>query len=66
MATSALISPPAARRDSRTLATLGSKHLTVNPAAIATGEARAEQRARITAVGEQEQQPKSGQGQIPR
>ena len=54
---SALISPPAAPRDSRTLATLRGKHLTEDPAAIATGKAQAERRAGITAVGEQEQQP---------
>ncbi|CAM9580141.1 unnamed protein product [Ascophyllum nodosum] len=38
-AASALISPPAAPRDSRTLATLRSKHPTEDPAAIATGKA---------------------------
>ena len=54
---SALISPPAAPRDSRTLATLRGKHLTEDPAAIATGKAQAERRAGITAIGEQEQQP---------
>ena len=53
---SALISPPAAPRDSRSLATLRSKHPTEDPAAITTGKARAELRAGITAVGEQEQQ----------
>ena len=36
---SALISPPAAPRDSRTLATLRGKYLTEDPAAIATGKA---------------------------
>ena len=56
-AASALISPPAAPRDSRTLATLRGKHPTEDPAAIATGKARAERRAGSTAVGEQEQQP---------
>ena len=55
-AESALISPPAAPRDSRPLATLHSKHPTDDPAANATYKARAEQRAGITAVGEQEQQ----------
>ena len=69
-AASALISPPAAPRDSRTLATLRGKHPTEDPAAIATGKARAERRAGITAVGEQEQQPNvaseplDAQGQI--
>ena len=56
-AASALISPPAAPRDSRTLATLRGRHPTGDPAAIATGKAQAERRADITAVGEQEQQP---------
>ena len=61
---------PAAPRDSRTLATLRSKS-TEDPAAIAIGEAQAEERTRITAVGEQEQQPNvtsellDAQGQIP-
>ena len=70
-ATSALISPPAEPRGSRTLATLHSKHLTEYPAAIATDKAQAEQRAGITAVGEQKQQPNvtpallDAQGQIP-
>ena len=54
---SALISPPAAPPDSRTLASLRSKHLTEDPAAIATGKVQAEKRAGVTAVGEQEQQP---------
>ena len=36
---------------------LRSKHPTEDPAAIATGKARAEQRTGITVVGEQEQQP---------
>ena len=69
-AASALISPPAAPRDSRTLATLRGKHPTEDPAAIATGKSRAERRAGITAVGEQEQQPNvaseplDAQGQI--
>ena len=67
----AMISPPAARRDSRTLATLRGKHPTEDPAAIATGKAQAERRAGITAVGKQEQQPNvtseplDAQGQIP-
>ena len=56
-AASALISPPAALRDSRTLATLRGKHPTEDPVAIATGKAQAEGRAGNTAVGEQEQQP---------
>ena len=70
-AASALISPPAVPRDSRTLATLRGKHPTEDPAAIATGKAQAERRAGITAVGEQEQQtsvtsePSDAQGQIP-
>ena len=70
-ATSALISPPAAPRDSRTLAALSSKHLTEDHAAIATGKAQAERRAGIAAAGEQEQQPNvtsellDAQGQIP-
>ena len=70
-AASALISPPAASRDSMTLVTLRSKHPTEDPAAIATGKAQAEQRAGITALGEQEQQPNvtsellGAQGQIP-
>ena len=55
---SALISSPAAPPDTRTLAALRSKYLTEDPAAIATGKkVQAEQRAGITAVGEQEQQP---------
>ena len=68
---SALISPPVAPRDIRTLATLRDKHPTEGPAAIATGKAQAERRAGITAVGEQEQQPNvtseplDEQGQIP-
>ena len=71
-AASALISPSAAPRDSRTLATLRGKHPTEDPAAITTGKAQAERRAGITAVGEQEQQPNGAsepldvQGQIPR
>ena len=71
-AASAHISPPAAPRDSRTLATLRGKHPTEDPAAIATGKAQAERRAGIKAVGEQEQQPNvtsnkplDAQGQIP-
>ena len=48
-AASALVSPPAAPRDSRTLATLRGKHATGDPAAIATGKAQAERRAGITA-----------------
>ena len=51
-AASATISPPAAPRDSRTLATLRSKHPTEDPAAIATGKAQGEQRVEITADGE--------------
>ena len=67
---SALICPPAAPQDSRTLATLRSKHPTEDPAAIATDKAQSERRAGITAVGEQEQQPNTtselldAQGQI--
>ena len=70
-ATSALISSPAAPRDSRTLATRRSKNPTEDPAAIATGKTQAEQRPGITAVGEQVQQPNvtsellDAQGQIP-
>ena len=70
-AASALISPPAAPRDSRTLATLRGKPPTEDPGAIATGKAQAERRAGITEVGEQEQQPNvtseplAAQGQIP-
>ena len=70
-AASALVSPPAARRDSRTLATLRGKHPTEDPVAIAPGKAQAERRAGITAVGGQEQQPNAtseplvAQGQIP-
>ena len=70
-AASALIFPPAAPRDSRTLATLRGKHPTEGPAAIATGKAQAERRIGITAFGEQEQQPNvtseplDAQGQIP-
>ena len=70
-AASALISPSVAPRDSRTLATLRSKHPTEDPAAIATSNAQAEQRAEVTAVGKQEQQPNvisellGAQGQIP-
>ena len=71
-AASALISPPGAPRDSRTRATLRSKPSTEDPAAIATGKAQAEQRAGISAVGEQEKQPNvtselslDAQGQIP-
>ena len=58
-AANALISPPAAPRDSRTLATLRGKHPTEDPAAIAIGKAQAERRAGIAAVGEQEQQPRT-------
>ena len=64
------MSPPAAPR-ARTLATLRIKHPAEDPAAIATGKAQAEQRAGITAVGEQEQQPNvtseplDARGQIP-
>ena len=70
-AASALISPPAAPRDSRTLAMLRGKHPTEDPAAIASGKAQAERRAGITAVREQEQRPNvtseplDAQGQIP-
>ena len=70
-AASALISPPAAPRDSRAPATLRSKHPTEDPAAIATSKAEADQRAGITAVSEQKQQPNvtfellDAQGQIP-
>ena len=70
-AAGALISPSAAPRDSRTLAMLRSKHPKEDPAAIATGKAQAEQRAGITAVGEQKHQPNAtselldAQGQIP-
>ena len=56
-AASALVSPPAAPRDSRTLETLRGKHPTEGPAAIASGKAQAERRAGITAVGGEEQQP---------
>ena len=70
-AASALISPPAAPRDSRTLATLRGKHPPEDPAAIATGKTQAERRSGIAVVGEQEQQPNvtydplGTQGQIP-
>ena len=70
-AASAPVSPPAAPRDSRILATLRGKHPTEDPAAIATGKAQEEQRAGNTAVGEQEQQPNvtseplDAEGQIP-
>ena len=70
-ATGALISPPAAPRDSRTLARLRSKHPTEDPAAIATCKARAEQRAGTPEAVKQEQQPNvttkllDAQGQIP-
>ena len=66
-----LISPSTAPRDKRTLETLRSKHPIEDHAAIATGKALAEQRAGITVVGEQEQQPNvttkllNAQGQIP-
>ena len=53
-AASALNSPPAAPRDSRTLAMLRSKCPTEDPAAIAAGKAQVEQRAGIPADGEQE------------
>ena len=46
-AASALISRPVAPQDSRTPATLLSKHCTGGPAAIATGEAQTEQHAGI-------------------
>ena len=70
-AASALVSPPTAPRDSRTLESLRDKHPTEDPAAIASGKAQAERRAGITAVGGQEQQPHvtseslAAQGQIP-
>ena len=70
-AASALVSPPAAPRDSRTLATLRGKHPTEDPAAIASGKVQAERRAGITAVSGHEQQPNVtseplvAQGQIP-
>ena len=70
-AASALVSPPAAPRDSRTPETLRGKHPTEDPAAIASGKAQAERRAGITAVGGQEQQPNvtseplAAQDQIP-
>ena len=70
-AASALISPPAAPRDSRTLATLRGKHSTEDPVAIATGKAQEERHAGITSVGEQKQHPNvtceplNAQGQIP-
>ena len=53
------------------LTMLRSKHRTEDPEAFTTGKARAEQRAGITAVGEQEQQPNvtterlDAQGQVP-
>ena len=47
-AASALVSPPAAPRDSKTLETLRGKHPTEDPAAIASGKAQAERRAGIT------------------
>ena len=50
-AASAPISPPVAPRDSRTLATLRSKHPIEDPAAIATDKVQAEQRSALTAVG---------------
>ncbi|CAM9828334.1 unnamed protein product, partial [Ascophyllum nodosum] len=43
-AASALVSPPAAPRDSKTLETLRGKHPTEDPAAIASGKAQAERR----------------------
>ena len=70
-AANTLIFPPAAPRDSRTLATLRSKHPTEDPAVIAASKAQAEWRAGTTAVGEQEQQSNvtsellDAQGQIP-
>ena len=70
-AASALVSPPAAPRDSRTMETLRGNHPTEDPAAIASGKAQAERRAGNTAVGVQEQQPNvtseplAAQGQIP-
>ena len=56
-AASAVISPPAAPRDSRALAKLRSKYPTEDPAAIEASKAQAEQHTGITAVDEQEQQP---------
>ena len=70
-AAGALVPPPAAPRDSRTLATLRSKHPTVDPAAIAIGKAQAERVQEFTSIGEQGQQPNvtsellDAQGQIP-
>ena len=70
-AASAMISPPAASRDYRTLATLHSKRPTEDTAAITIGKVRMEQRAGTAAVGEQEKQPNEttelldAQGQIP-
>ena len=67
----ALISPPTAPRDHRTTSTLGIKHPKEDPAAIAIGKARSEQRTGITVVCEQEQQSNvrpgsfDAQGQIP-
>ena len=57
-AANALISPPAAPRDSRTLATLRGKHPTEDPAAIAIGKAQ-EQQPNVTS------EPLDTQGQIP-
>ena len=67
----ALISPPAVPRDNRTLAMLRSKYPTKGPTVISKGKTGAEQRAEITAVNEQEQQPNvttellDASGQIP-
>ena len=72
-AAGALISPPAAPRDNRTLTTLQSKNLIEDPAANATGKTRAEQCAGVTAAGEKEKKSNvatellliDAQGQIP-
>ena len=56
-AVGALVSLPAAPRDYRTLATLRSKYPAEDLAVIATGNVCTEQRAGITVVGEQEQEP---------
>ena len=70
-AAGALIFLPTAPQNYQTLATLRSKHPTEDVVAVVTGKARAEQRARIKAVGEQEQQPNvttellDAQGQMP-
>ena len=56
-AAGALISPLAALRDNIILAMLRSKHPTEDLTATAKGKAGAKQRAGITAVNEQKQQP---------